>query len=165
MNNRVKRITYIGILAAMSLGIYALESMLPPISPIPGIKPGLANIITLYALRRYGKKESAMVLTVRILLSSLLFANAISLIYSAAGGFAALLIEIIFDAVLKRKHLYITGAFGGLIHNMCQLSVASVIMGSGYVFSYAPYLAISGITAGLFTGLVAHYLLKIRIPG
>ena len=150
----------LGLLAAMSLGIYALESLLPPLIPIPGIKPGLSNIITLFALRRFGKKEAGTVLFVRILLSALLFGNAVSLVYSLLGGAAALLIEVISDKILKGKYLYITGAFGGLFHNAGQLLAAIVIMKTTAVLAYTPYLAIAGIITGLFTGLCSHYLLS-----
>ena len=159
------RIAACGLLAAMSLGIYALESLLPPLLPIPGLKPGLSNIITLYALRRFGKKEAGIVLLVRILLSALLFGGAISLVYSLLGGASALCIEIITDTILKGKHLYLTGAFGGLFHNAGQLIAALIIMRTAAVLAYTPYLAIAGIITGLFTGLCAHFLLKIKIPG
>ena len=164
MDKKTVKTAYMGLLSALSLGIYALESLIPPILPIPGIKPGLSNIITLYALRKSGKKGAALILTVRILLSGLLFGNVLSVLYSFAGGYAALFIELICDFLLKRKHLYLTGAFGGLFHNLFQLIAAFFLMGSAYVFSYMPYLAISGIITGLFTGLAAHYLLKVRIP-
>ena len=159
------RIAMLGLLAAMSLGIYVLESMLPPLFPVPGIKPGLSNIITLFARRRFGKKEAGIVLLVRILLSALLFGGAISLVYSLLGGAAALCIEIITDEMLKGKYLYLTGAFGGLFHNAGQLIASLIIMRTAAVLAYTPYLAIAGIITGLFTGLCAHYLLKIRIPG
>ncbi|MBO4609103.1 MAG: Gx transporter family protein [Lachnospiraceae bacterium] len=159
------RIAMLGLLAAMSLGIYALESLLPPLIPIPGIKPGLSNIITLFALRRFGKKEAGTVLFVRILLSALLFGNAVSLVYSLLGGAAALFIEVISDKILKGKYLYLTGSFGGLFHNAGQLIVALIIMRTTAVLAYTPYLAIAGIITGLFTGLCSHFLLKIRIPG
>ena len=158
--NKTYRIAALGLLAAMSLGIYALESLLPPLFPIPGLKPGLSNIITLFALRRFGKKEAGIVLFVRILLSALLFGNAISLVYSLLGGAAALSIEIIADAILKSRYLYLTGAFGGLFHNAGQLTAALIIMKTTAVLAYAPYLAIAGILTGLFTGLCAHYLLS-----
>ena len=159
------RIAACGLLAAMSLGIYALESILPPLFPIPGLKPGLSNVITLFALRRFGKKEAGIVLFVRILLSALLFGGAISLVYSLLGGAAALCIEIITNAILKGRHLYLTGAFGGLFHNAGQLIAALIIMRTAAVLAYTPYLAIAGILAGLFTGLCSHYLHKIRMPG
>ena len=163
-SKKIKNTIMLGLLAALSLGIYAFESMLPPLFIIPGIKPGLSNIIILYALKRFGKKEAGCVLLVRLLLSAMLFGNAISLIYSMAGGFLALLIEIICDKILSGKNIKITGAFGGLFHNVAQLAAAILIMQTTAVISYAPYLFISGIITGLFTGYAAYFLLKIRIP-
>lgn len=164
MKKDTRKIVTLGLLAALSLAIYAFESVLPPILPIPGIKPGLSNIIILYTLKRFGKKEAGSVLLVRLLLSAFLFGNAISLLYSAAGGFLALLIEIVCDKILSGKNLQITGAFGGLFHNISQLLVAMIIMQTSAVISYAPYLFISGIITGLFTGYAAYFLLKIKIP-
>ena len=164
MKKDTRKIVTLGLLAALSLAIYAFESVLPPILPIPGIKPGLSNIIILYTLKRFGKKEAGSVLLVRLLLSAFLFGNAISLLYSAAGGFLALLIEIVCDKILSGKNLQITGAFGGLFHNISQLLVAMIIMQTSAVISYAPYLFISGIATGLFTGYAAYFLLKIKIP-
>ena len=164
MKKDTRKIVTLGLLAALSLAIYAFESVLPPIFPIPGIKPGLSNIIILFTLKRFGKKEAGSVLLVRLLLSAILFGNAISLLYSAAGGFLALLIEIICDKILSGKNLQITGAFGGLFHNIAQLLVAIAIMQTPAIISYAPYLFISGIVTGLFTGFATHFLLKIKIP-
>ncbi len=164
MRKDTRKIVTLGLLAALSLAIYAFESVLPPLLPIPGMKPGLSNIIILYTLKRFGKKEAGSVLLVRLLLSAILFGNAISLIYSAAGGFLALLIEILCDKILSGKNLQITGAFGGLFHNIAQLIIAMLIMQTGAVFSYAPYLFIAGIVTGLFTGFASHFLLKIKIP-
>ena len=164
MKKDTRKIVTLGLLAALSLAIYAFESVLPPLLPIPGIKPGLSNIIILYTLKRFGKKEAGSVLLVRLLLSAFLFGNTISLLYSAAGGFLALIIEIVCDKILSGKNLQITGAFGGLFHNMAQLSVAMLIMQSPLIISYAPYLFISGIVTGLFTGFATHFLLKIKIP-
>lgn len=164
MKKDTRKIVTLGLLAALSLAIYAFESVLPPLLPIPGIKPGLSNIIILYALKRFGKKEAGSVLLVRLLLSAFLFGNAISLLYSASGGFMALLIEIVCDKILSGKNLQITGAFGGLFHNISQLLTAMMIMQTAAVISYAPYLFIAGIVTGLFTGYAAHFLLKIKIP-
>ncbi|MCR4791163.1 MAG: Gx transporter family protein [Lachnospiraceae bacterium] len=161
---KTKKTVTLGLFAALSLGIYAFESLLPPLFVIPGIKPGLSNIITLYCLKRFGKKEAALVLLVRILISAMLFGNPISLLYSLTGGFAALGIEMISDALLKGKALHLTGAFGGMFHNMGQLLCALFILASVSVLAYAPYLILAGIITGLFTGLASFFLLKIKIP-
>lgn len=164
MKKDIRKITALGLLSALCLAIYAFESLLPPLLPIPGIKPGLSNIIILYLLKRFGKKEAGSVLLVRLLLSAILFGNAISLIYSLAGGFLALIIEIVSDKILSGKNIQLTGAFGGLFHNIAQLFTAMLIMQSVAVLSYAPYLFIAGIITGLFTGYAAHFMLKIKIP-
>lgn len=164
MKKDTRKIVTLGLMAALSLAVYAFESILPPVIPVPGIKPGLSNIIILFSLKKFGKKEAGSVLLVRLLLSAFLFGNATSLIYSTAGGFLALLMEIISDKILSGNHLYLTGAFGGFFHNIAQLIVAMLIMQSTLIFFYAPYLCISGIVTGLFTGFATHFLLKIKIP-
>ena len=163
-SKKIKNTVMLGLLAALSLGIYAFESMLPPLFIIPGIKPGLSNIITLYCLKRFGKKEASAVLFVRILLSAILFGNPVSLLYSLSGGFLALITEIVSDKVLKGKNLHITGAFGGLFHNAGQLVCAMLVMKTSAVFAYAPYLVLAGIITGFFTGLATSFLIKIKIP-
>ena len=81
-----KKLTTLSLLSAIALALYAVESALPPIVPIPGIKLGLANIITLVVLWKYYAKDAFFVLLVRILLAPLFFGQAISLLYSLAGG-------------------------------------------------------------------------------
>ncbi len=82
----VKKLTHLAFFTAISMSIYAIESAIPPLVPIPGIKLGLANIITLILLHFYSRRDTLLVLLARIILSSLLFGQAISLVYSLAGG-------------------------------------------------------------------------------
>ena len=164
IKTKTSEIAIYGVLTALAIILSYVEMQLPAFCAIPGIKPGLSNIIILFALKRFGKKEAGSVLLVRLLLSAFLFGNAISLIYSAAGGFLALLIEIVCDKILSGKNLQITGAFGGLFHNIAQLIIAILIMQTPTIISYAPYLFISGMVTGLFTGFATHFLLKIKIP-
>ena len=77
-----KKLTTLSLLSAIALALYAVESALPPIVPIPGIKLGLANIITLVVLWKYSAKDAFFVLLVRILLATLFFGQVISLLYS-----------------------------------------------------------------------------------
>ena len=71
-----KKLTTLSLLSAIALALYAVESALPPIVPIPGIKLGLANIITLVVLWKYFAKDAFFVLLVRILLATLFFGQA-----------------------------------------------------------------------------------------
>ena len=161
MQSRTKKLAILALFAALALGIYGLESLIPNPFPIPGIKLGLANIITLVVLRRFGVGEAALVLTVRILLSALLFGNGVTLLYSAAGGVLCLAIEFVINRFLKGKAIFVTAIFGALFHNAGQLVIAYFLTKVINVIIYAPYLGISAILTGLFTGLCAYYTLKL----
>ena len=152
-----KKLTTLALYTTLSLAIYAVESAIPPLIPIPGIKLGLANIITLLLLQRYSPKEAVLVLTARILLSTLLFGQFLSLLYSLAGGAFSLLVMLLVTGVLHKKWVFVTGAAGGLAHNMGQLLIAFAITSTPGVFVYLPFLMLSGILTGLFTGLAASF--------
>lgn len=160
----VRKLTKLALFTTLALGIYAVEAALPTLIPIPGIKPGLSNIITLVVLHRYGFKETLAVLLARIFLSTLLFGQALSLLYSLTGGICCLFVMYLISRLLRRKMLFITGIMGALSHNAGQLLVALLITRVAGVLSYLPFLIISGIITGCFTGLCSGFLLKY-LPG
>lgn len=160
----VKKLTALALYTTLSLAIYAAESAIPPLVPIPGIKLGLANIITLILLQHYTVKETSLVLAARILLSSLLFGQALSLLYSLAGGIFSMLVMFGIHRLLRKKMLFLTGAMGGLTHNLGQLLAALVLTATPGVLAYLPFLILSGIITGLFTGLAAHFTERCLIP-
>lgn len=152
---QTKKLTTLGLYATLSLAIYAAESALPPLAPIPGFKLGLANIVTLILLLRYTPRDAAMVLAVRILLSAFLFGQALSLFYSLAGGLCSLFIMWPVNRLLAKKTAPLTGAMGGLAHNTGQLLLAFAVTATPGVLAYLPFLLPAGILTGLFTGLCA----------
>lgn len=152
---KLKRLTALSLYVTLSLAIYAAESAIPPLVPIPGIKLGLANIITLILLQRHSLKDAALVLTARILLSTLLFGQFMSFFYSLSGGFLSLLFMFLTCRLLHKKLSFLTGAVGGLTHNLGQLLTAFALTATPGVFAYLPFLTLSGILTGLFTGLAA----------
>lgn len=153
----VKKLTVLALFTALSLAIYAAESAIPPLVPIPGLKLGLANVITLILLRNASAKDAFLVLIARILLSALLFGHALSLLYSLAGGIFSLLLMIPGTKLLQKKLLFLTGALGGLAHNIAQLATALIVTSTPGVAAYLPFLILSGILTGLFTGLCGEY--------
>ncbi len=156
-----RHLAMLAIFAALSMGIYALESMIPNPIPIPGIKLGLANIITLIVLKKYGLRDAALVLLVRILLSSLLFGNLVGMLYSVCGGALCLCCEYVIDRLLAGRALMITGIFGALSHNAGQLMTAMLLTAVPGVLVYVPYLVVSAVLTGLLTSLAAHHSLKL----
>ena len=160
----IRKLTVLALYTTLSLAIYAVESAIPPLVPIPGIKLGLANIISLILLRNHSLRDTMLVVIARILLSTLLFGQFMSLLYSFAGGIASLLVMAAVNRLLHKGYLYLTGAVGGLTHNLGQLSVAFLLTATPGVLAYLPFLVISGILTGFFTGFCAYFGEKFLLP-
>ncbi len=158
-----KKLTALALLTTISLTIFLLEGMLPPLIPIPGIKPGLANIITLLVLVWFSGKEAILVTVTRVLLGFFFAGTAMSLVYSLLGSFFSLAVMIMLHRFLKKEYIYITSIAGAIFHNIGQITAAILFTSTPYLISYLPFLMISGIVTGLFTGLCAYFLWK-RFP-
>ena len=104
----IKKMTALAMFSVIALTIFMLESTIGPIVPIPGIKLGLANIVTLLVLVLYGPKEALFVLIIRILLGSMFGGQMISFFYSLAGGLLCWLIMSVINAFLHEKFLVMT---------------------------------------------------------
>lgn len=157
---RIKKLTTLALFTALAMIIFSVESAIPPLVPIPGIKLGLANIITLVVLSLYTPKDTLAVLLTRILLSTFLFGQAMSLLYSLMGGFCCFAAMVLINRLLQKHHLYLTSMFGAIFHNLGQLFVAYLLTEVPGVLAYLPFLLLSGIITGLFTGLCAQFTLK-----
>lgn len=161
---QLKKLTILALFVTLSLAIYGIESAIPPLVPIPGIKPGLSNIITLILLCRFSAKDTALVVCTRVLLSAMLFGQFISLIYSISGAafsFAAMLALCRF---CKKHFLILMGITGGICHNLGQLLAAYLITRVPGILLYLPFLILAGMIAGCFTGLCARFAEKYLLP-
>lgn len=157
---KTKKLTFMAVLTALALGIFILEAQIPPVVPIPGIKLGLANIITLAAMLLLGKKEAGAILLVRVIMGSMFAGSPASFIYSAAGALLSYIAMCIFVSVIPENQLWITSAIAALCHNAGQLTACALIVKTPQIWVYAPLLAVSGIITGVFTGITAKYLVK-----
>lgn len=155
-----RKITALSLLATMALALYAVESALPPIVPIPGIKLGLANIITLVVLWKYSARDAFSVLLVRILLATMFFGQAISLLYSLSGGLLCLLAMLLVKRLLHGHYLFLASMTGAVFHNLGQIAIAFLLTGVPAVLVYLPFLLLSGLVTGLFIGLCARFTLR-----
>ena len=144
----IKKMTALAMFSVIALTIFTAESMIGPIVPIPGIKLGLANIVTLLVLVLYGPKEALFVLIVRILLGSMF------------GGVLCWLVMSLISALLKKKFLVLISMCGAAAHNIGQILAAIVITQSISVVAYLPVLMLSAMITGCFTGLAAQVCSK-----
>jgi heptaprenyl diphosphate synthase len=155
---RANKLTGLALLTAASLIIFIVELQIPNPFPIPGIKLGLANIITVYAVYRYRPHEVAMIVAARLLLGSIFTGNFLSLVYSAAGAFLCLAGMLLLKRLIDEKRLWMASVLGAFLHNTGQMAAALLIMRTPQLLLYYPFLIVSGCLAGLFTGLAAQFI-------
>ena len=161
MNINTRKTVYTALFACVAMGLYALESTVPPLIPIPGVKLGLANIITLITFYSLGKKEALSQLMLRILMTALLFGHMMTLAFSAVGGLLSFAVLCISSKLLDESQLWATGVFCALAHNAGQVIVAMLVTSQAAVAYYMLFLVISSIVTGIFSGVCSRYCIKI----
>ena len=161
---KAKRLAELGMLTAAALIIFIIESFIPYPFPIPGIKLGLANIITVYMVYRYKAYEVSAVVLVRIVLGSIFSGNFTALIYSISGSVLCLLGMLLLKKVIDEHHLWLSSIFGAVLHNTGQIIAAVVLLQTPAVIAYYPFLIVAGCLSGAFTGLCAQIVVN-RLVG
>lgn len=154
-----KRLAELAVLTAVSLIVFIIELQIPNPFPVPGIKLGLANIITAYAVYHYKPYEVVLIVAVRLLLGSIFSGNISALLYSASGSALCLIGMLLLRRVIAESHLWLASVFGALLHNTGQMAAALLVTKTPSLLLYFPFLAVAGCLAGLFTGLCAQLLL------
>ncbi len=153
---------YIALLAAQATVIAIIESFIPNLFAFaPGAKLGLSNIITMVAIFTLSKRDTFRVVTLRLLLTTLLTGTVSTFLYSFAGSYLSF-IGMVLIRYLGPKRVSFVGisVSGGVLFNIGQLIVASVIAGSFTVMLYLPILTFSGMLAGIVVGLIANYMMQ-----
>ncbi|MBQ6041061.1 MAG: Gx transporter family protein [Oscillospiraceae bacterium] len=156
----IRRLTELALLSSVALIIFVIELRIPNPFPIPGVKLGLANIVTVYAVFRYQPAETALIVSVRLLLGAMFSGNPSALLYSAAGAVCCLLGMLALRNVLPEKQIWLCSVIGAMLHNAGQITAAIIIMRSFSVIAYLPLLLVTGSLAGVFTGLCTQLLLN-----
>lgn len=169
MRISVKKLTLMAVLTAAALIISIIEARIPLPVSIPGVKLGLANTVTLFALF-YGSgadgltaANAFMILICRIVLGSLFSGRFVTLVYSFAGGLLAFAAQVLLRKIVSAKQLWACGAISAVFHNIGQILAAMWVTGTPSVAAYLPVLIIAGVITGIITGLVAQFTLA-RIP-
>ncbi len=149
-----------GVLTAIALTIFVLELQIPPLTAVPGIKLGLSNVVTLFALAVLGPADAFLILVARVFLGSVFSGQIMTLAYSLTGGVFCLLAEAALIKIFPRRSLWAVSVIGAVIHNFAQICVAVLITRTPGIFWYLPYLAIAGIITGAFIGAAVQFSLR-----
>lgn len=155
---KTKKMTFLGLMVTYSLVLYIFETYIPNplIAIFPGAKLGLSNIITLISLIILGIKDTCIILTVRIILSSI-FAGPISYLLFSVGGAYLSLICMYLASKIKGFSIIGVSIVGAIGHNIGQLLVASIIVQNINMVGYLPFMLIASLVTGMFVGLVSKY--------
>ena len=153
---------HIARMAAFALGLSVLEAAIP--SPLPGVKPGLANIVTLIVLARYGWRTAAWVSLLRVVAGSLLFGNFLApgFFLSFSGALCSLLVLAAVRYLPKDWFGAVTHSiFAALAHIAGQMLVVYfwLIPHAGVLY-LVPIFAGAALLFGTVNGLVAAYFLS-----
>ena len=161
MKLTTKKLALCAVLTALALGLSTLESLFPVsvLVPLPGIKLGLANIVTVFALYRLGDIPALAILIARCLLGAMFAGNASALLFSLMGGVLAMLTMIVLRRV-RGLSVYGVSIAGAAAHNIGQICAAMVVLGGTAVLGYLPVLLGVSLITGTLTGFVASLLFR-----
>lgn len=162
-NNRpssVRRLTRAALLTAIALTIFMAEAQLPAPVPIPGVKLGLANVITVYAMYLLGPTDTALILLSRIFLGAVFSGQMMTLLYSLGGSIVSFCAMLLLRRIFDVEHLWLVSPISAVCHNLGQLLVAAAVMQTWAVLAYLPYLVLAAILSGLFTGSCTQFLIR-----
>lgn len=148
-----ERLAFLSVATALAMILAFVESQIPPLSAVPGVKLGLANIVTVFLLYRLGWREAVAVSAIRVLLSALLFGSFVSLMYSAFGAVLSLLVMIPSERFLPFSPIGVS-VLGAVSHNGGQILAALILLGNAAIVYYLVPLVISGTLAGVCIGIL-----------
>lgn len=159
-SRKVKRLALMGLLFALAMALSFLESLLPALPMLPpGIRLGLSNIVTMYALFVLGQVSGYTIAILKALFV-LLTRGAVAAAMSAAGGVFSVTIMLLLSLLpgIKEQYLLLS-VFGGAAHNIGQLVMARFIINNQYVWYYFPVLLAAGLLMGAITGMALRVVL------
>lgn len=159
--SKTKRLTLCAILIALALALSYTERFIPlqMVVPLPGVKLGLANIVTLIALYLLGPKAAFAILIPRCIFGAVFGGGITGLAFSLIGGILAMA-----TMCLARKipvfSIYGVSIMGAAAHNIGQILAAMVLMNSVFIGAYLPYLLVVALFTGFATGAAGAGVLR-----
>ena len=161
LSSSLRRLTRCAVLTALALALSVAEGLVPLtiLFPLPGLRLGLANLVTVYALCRLSGREALLILAARCLLGSLFAGNASALLFSLLGGTLAMLVMLALSR-LPGLSVYGVSIGGAAGHNIGQMTAALITLGNTAVLGYLPFLLAVSLFTGALTGFVSALLLR-----
>ena len=156
---KTKKVAMLGLTIALAMIMSYIEALVPLSFAVPGIKMGLANIVIIFVLYKIGTKEAILVSLIRVILVSLLFSNVMAMAYSIAGAVLSLSVMWILKKTDKFSFVGVSIA-GGIMHNVGQIIMAVILLGTEQIALYLPVLIITGTVTGVVIGIVSGLVIN-----
>ena len=149
--SNTKRLALQAILVAAALGLSYMERFIPlqMVIPLPGVKLGLANIVSLL-----GWRSAFVILILRCTLGAVFGGGVTALMFSLTGGLLSMAVMALTRHV-PFFSVYGVSLCGAAAHNIGQILVAAFTLNSVYIFAYLPFLLLVGLVTGVLTGAAA----------
>ena len=166
--SKTRHLVYLSLLVTMALVLSLVERNIPVPFMTPGAKLGLANLVTVLALYLLPqKRDIAMIIVARLLLTSIFGGSISGLMYGSMGAFLSFIVMILVKGILEERISIIgVSAAGAVFHNIGQIIVSICIVQNMGVILYLPFLSIAGIVTGVFVGIAANFIITYlyRLP-
>ena len=162
----IRRMVILSLFVAIAAILHIVESWFPLPFPIPGVKLGLANVVSILAIAFYGWRAALLVALLRVMIGSLFGGTVLGPSFAMSMGGA-----LISTAVMAYIYQYHRSIFsivgisiiGAVFHNSAQVIIAALLVVSTGLLWYLPYLILFAVLTGAGTGFTAAYLL-LKIP-
>ena len=158
---KTKQLALCAVLTALALCLSYVENWFPLslVIPLPGIKLGLANIVTVFALYALGPAQAMAILVCRCFLGSLFAGNLNAMLFSMLGGVAAMAVMILLSR-LPGLSIYGVSIGGAAAHNCGQVAAAMLSLGNAAPLYYLPVLLGVSLFTGTLTGFISSLLFR-----
>lgn len=156
---RTRRVALCGVLLALMLVLGRVESMIPLMVGVPGVKLGLSNGVLIFAVYMLDIPSACVLMALKVTLSSALFAGFGAFPYALAGGVLSLAAMILLSRV-KGMHPVTVSMIGGVMHNIGQVAMAMLMLHTWRLTYYMALLMLVGLATGALTGVCAHQVMK-----
>lgn len=160
MKSKIQHMILLSLLASLAAVLSIFESMIPIPVPIPGVKIGLANVISMIVLYRFGVKSTIWVILMRTFIAFLFSGSFFGFCYSIIGSIFSLITMFLIRLIAPNFRIWIVSVFGALSHVFGQILFAMFLMQSKELIWYFPPLAAISIVSGTVTGMIVMIILQ-----
>lgn len=166
-----RKMVLLSLLVSQALVLHVIERMIPVPVPVPGIKLGLANLISMFTIIIFGWKEAMLVVFLRTILGSFFGGGISSFLYSFTGGIiSTIAMALLYKYGRNIFSIVAISVVGAVFHNIGQILIASMVVKNMNLFFYLPVLLVAAVITGIFIGFTVQFTMKplktiLRIDG